>query len=157
GKVTKSRSEFGEKFKPNRGMAENRRGTGDVELLTGTSNVGRFGGRDGRCAGDATNVVTDYVHIDGESRSHDARFARSITAASQDAFRAAARQVRDDRGRPAKVRFAARLDYHPFRLRDGAPVVRHAVRAVEAVGRSPALRVADGGLDANWLVRHKVP
>jgi tripeptide aminopeptidase len=157
GKVSKSLSELGEKVKRRGGTAENRRGTGDVELLTGTSNVGRFGGKDGRCAGDATNVVTDYVHIDGESRSHNARFARSITAAYKEAFRAAALQVRDDQGRPAKVRFAARLDYHPFRLRESAPVVRHAVRAAEALGRSPNLRVANGGLDANWFVRHKVP
>ena len=30
-------------------------------------------------------------------------------------------------------------------------------RAVESLGWSPALKVANGGLDANWLVRHKVP
>ena len=47
----------------------------------GTSNVGVFGGRDGQSAGDATNVVTDYVHIRGESRSHDAAFVAEIVAA----------------------------------------------------------------------------
>ena len=31
------------------------------------------------------------------------------------------------------------------------------MRAVESLGGSPALKVANGGLDANWLVRHKVP
>ena len=35
----------------------------------GTSNVGIFGGKEGKPAGDATNVVTDYVHIMGEARS----------------------------------------------------------------------------------------
>ncbi len=47
----------------------------------GTANVGVFGGRDGKSAGDATNVVTDYVHIRGESRSHDPAFVKEITAA----------------------------------------------------------------------------
>src|SRR5947209_422487 len=37
----------------------------------GTSNVGPVTGGDGRPAGDATNVVTGYVHVRGESRSHD--------------------------------------------------------------------------------------
>src|SRR6516225_2946249 len=37
----------------------------------GTSNPGVFGGREGKPAGDATNVVTDYVHIKGEARSPD--------------------------------------------------------------------------------------
>src|SRR5262249_30876085 len=33
----------------------------------GTANVGSIGGRDGKSAGDATNVVTDYVHVRGEA------------------------------------------------------------------------------------------
>ena len=100
----------------------------------GTSNVGVFGGRDGRSAGDATNVVTDYVHIRGESRSHDPAFVKEIVAAWRAAFQNAAGQVRDDRGRPAKVKFTSRLDYHSFRLKDDAPVVRRAVRAAEGAG-----------------------
>jgi tripeptide aminopeptidase len=157
GKIVKNRAELAERFKGKSQTAENRRGTGDVELVEGTSNVGSFGGAAGRSAGDATNVVTDFVHIQGESRSHEARFATAITAAYREAFLAAAEQVRDDQGQTANVKFTARLDYHPFRLKDGAPVVRHAVRAVKELGGTPTLRVANGGLDANWLVRHKVP
>ena len=44
----------------------------------GTSNVGIFGGKEGKPAGDATNVVTDYVHIRGEARSPEAAFASAI-------------------------------------------------------------------------------
>jgi tripeptide aminopeptidase len=157
GKVVKNRADLREKFKSDDESVENRRGTTDVELVVGTSNVGRFGGRDGKSAGEATNVVTDYVYLQGESRSHDTRFAKAISAAYKEAFQAAAQQVRDDQDRPAKVKFTARLDYHPFRLADGAPVVRHAVRAAEALGLSPTLKIANGGLDANWFVRHKVP
>ena len=36
---------------------------------SGTSNVGIFGGKDGKPAGDATNVVTDYAFLKGEARS----------------------------------------------------------------------------------------
>jgi tripeptide aminopeptidase len=49
---------------------------------TGTSNPGIFGGKGGKAAGDATNVVTDYVHITGEARSPDAAFAKAIAAGS---------------------------------------------------------------------------
>lgn len=123
----------------------------------GTSNVGYFGGAGGSSAGDATNVVTDFVRLRGESRSHAPRFVKEITAAYREAFRAAAGEVPDDRGRTARVRFVSRLDYHPFRLSDKAPVVRHAWAAAERAALQPSLRVTNGGLDANWLVRHGVP
>ena len=42
----------------------------------GTSNVGIFGGKDGKPAGDATNVVTDYVFIKGEARSPELQPSR---------------------------------------------------------------------------------
>jgi tripeptide aminopeptidase len=52
----------------------------------GTSNPGIFGGKDGKAAGDATNVVTDYVYIKGEARSNDVTFAAAIAAAYGEAF-----------------------------------------------------------------------
>jgi tripeptide aminopeptidase len=125
--------------------------------LEGTSNVGSVGGRDGRSAGEATNVVTDYAHVRGEARSHDARFVKVITCAYKDAFAHAAERVTDHQGRRAKVKFSSRLDYYPFRLKDDAPVVRHASAAAERAGLTPSLRVGNGGLDANWLVRHSIP
>jgi tripeptide aminopeptidase len=123
----------------------------------GTSNVGSVGDGDGRSAGQATNVVTDYALVRGESRSHDIRFAAAITAAYKRAFEGAAKQVADDRGRPAKVKFRSRRDYYPFRLKDSAPVVRHARAAAERAGLAPILRTTNGGLDANWMVRHRIP
>ena len=123
----------------------------------GTANVGSFGGQDGRSAGIATNIVTDYVLIRGESRSHDHRFVQTITRAYREAFRAAAKQVCDDRGRYAKVHFESRRDYYPFHLKPTASVVRHALAAAERAGLKPTLRVTNGGLDANWLVRHGIP
>jgi len=123
----------------------------------GTSNVGSFGGLDGQSAGDATNVVNDYVHITGEARSHDAKFVKVITRAYREAFTKARDQVKDHKGRTAKVEFHSRLDYYPFRLKDKSPVIRHAQLAGERCGWPMTLRIGNGGLDANWMVRHGVP
>jgi tripeptide aminopeptidase len=123
----------------------------------GSSNVGSIAGHDGRSAGEATNVVTDYVLIKGEARSHDARFFKEITKQYAAAFHNAAGKVTDDKGKIAKVRFRSRLDYYPFRLKPSAAVVRHAETAARSIGLTSTLRIGNGGLDANWLVRHKVP
>ncbi len=123
----------------------------------GTSNVGSIGDRDGRSAGAATNVVTDYALLRGESRSHSTEFATEITNAYQRAFVEAARQVTDVSGRTATVKFESRCDYYPFRLEEDAAVVRHAVAAATRIGLTPTVRVTNGGLDANWMVRHGIP
>jgi len=123
----------------------------------GTSNIGSIGTLDGRSAGDATNVVTDFVHVKGESRSHDAKFVREISAAYKSAFTRAANKVKDHEGRTAKVKFTSRLDYLPFRLKEDAPAAKKAAKAVRAIGREPNLRVTNGGLDANWMVKHGIP
>src|SRR3954469_324913 len=123
----------------------------------GTSNVGPVTGGEGRPAGDATNVVTDYVHVRGESRSHDAKFHKEITKAYKAAFEKAAKKVTNAQGKSGKVKFKAETDYFPFRMKDNLPVVKRAVEAVSAVGGTPNVRTANGGLDANWMVRHGVP
>ncbi len=123
----------------------------------GTSNVGSVGTLDGKSAGNATNVVTDFVHVKGESRSHDAKFVREITSAFKTAFANAANRVKDREGRHAKVKFTSRLDYVPFRLKEDSPVVRRAETAVRAIEREPNIRTTNGGLDANWMVKHGVP
>src|SRR5262245_44638721 len=123
----------------------------------GTSNVGSVGDAEGHSAGNATNVVTDFVRVRGESRSHDARFVREITAAYKSAFDRAVKSVKDDKGKGGKVKFTSRLDYVPFRLKESEPVVKHAVAAANAVDLKPNLRVTNGGLDANWMVKHGIP
>src|SRR5262245_45278030 len=123
----------------------------------GTSNVGSIGDAAGRSAGQATNVVTDYALVRGEARSHDPRFVRAITKAYRDAFARAGKQVRNVCGESAKVRFASRLDYHPFRLKETSAVVRLAQAASRSAGWTPTLRTTNGGLDANWMTRHGIP
>jgi tripeptide aminopeptidase len=123
----------------------------------GTSNVGPVMGADGGPAGQATNVVTDYVKVKGESRSHDAKFFKAITAAYKQAFTDAAQDVKNSEGKAGKVKFTAQTDYYPFRLKENLPVVKRAMEAGNVAGLAPEIRVASGGLDANWLVRHGIP
>ncbi|MFO0938103.1 MAG: M20/M25/M40 family metallo-hydrolase [Gemmataceae bacterium] len=123
----------------------------------GTSNVGSVSSGEGKPAGDATNVVTDFVHVTGESRSHDARFVRRITSAYKTAYESAAKRVKDHEGKTAKVKFTSRLDYLPFRMKDSDPVVKYASSAVKHIGLTPNLKVTNGGLDANWMVKHGIP
>lgn len=123
----------------------------------GTSNVGPVGDANGRAAGQATNVVTDYVRVLGESRSHDARFISAISSAYRQAFKQAAKQVRDDKGKSAKVKFSTFRAYYPFRLKDHSPVVKAAQSVAEGLGWKPTLQIANGGLDANWLTRLGIP
>ncbi len=123
----------------------------------GTSNPGIFGGKEGRAAGDATNVVTDYVHIVGEARSPDIAFAAEIADAYGAAFAKAQTEVCDLDGATAEVNFSSKPSYPSFEVPDDAPAVLHAKRAVESIGLEPVTLFSNGGLDANWLDKHGVP
>jgi tripeptide aminopeptidase len=123
----------------------------------GSSNVGIFGGKDGKAAGDATNVVTDYVHLVGEARSTDAAFAIKITEAFEAAFNKAKTEVKDADGATAEVTFQSRTAYPPFLMSEDDPAVQRAKKAAQAMGLEPVTMVSAGGLDANWLVKHGVP
>ena len=124
---------------------------------TGTSNPGVFGGKDGKAAGDATNVVTDYVHIKGEARSPDAAFAAAIAKAYREAFAKAQAEVKDAGGETAEVKFTNQPAYPPFKLAEDGPVLRRAKRAAESLGLKPTTIFSNGGLDANWFDKHGVP
>jgi tripeptide aminopeptidase len=117
----------------------------------GTSNVGKFE------AGQATNVVTDSATLRAEARAHDPRFRRRIVAAYRQAFKTAARSLRNQAGRSGKVHFEVAEDYESFVLEKSEPCVAAAADAVRATGRAPVYRLVDGGLDANWLQAHGIP
>jgi tripeptide aminopeptidase len=123
----------------------------------GTSNVGSLAGADGGRVGGPTNVVTDYVKVEGEARSHDERFVPRIVDAYRRAFEAAAQSLPSASGARAQVAFTSRVQYHPFRLDEKSELVRFAVERAIALGLTPSLRLTDGGLDANWLAHHGVP
>ena len=124
---------------------------------SGTSNPGIFGGKNGKPAGDATNVVTDYVCIKGEARSADENFIAAILEGYREAFRKAGAMVKDFSGDVADVKFSALPSYPPFNLEKDAPVVAHAKRAAELIGLKPTTVFSNGGLDANWFTKHGLP
>ncbi|KAB0267677.1 M20/M25/M40 family metallo-hydrolase [Microvirga brassicacearum] len=123
----------------------------------GTSNVGIFGGRDGQPAGDATNVVTDYVYVKGEARSPEAAFAAKIADGYKDAFAKAQGEIKDAGGVTAEVRFEHSAAYPPFKLDETSPAAARAAEAVKRLGLQPTFLFSNGGLDANWLDKHGVP
>jgi tripeptide aminopeptidase len=123
----------------------------------GTSNVGIFGGRDGKAAGDATNVVTDYAFAKGEARSRDASFAARIAEGYEKAFTRARELVADDEGGTADVKFSHTAAYPPFKLDKDSPVVKRASKALKLLGIEPTYIFSNGGLDANWLDKHGIP
>ena len=124
---------------------------------SGTSNPGIFSGENGKPAGDATNVVTDYVSIKGEARSADENFIAAILEGYREAFRKAGVMVKDSGGDVADVKFSAQPSYPPFNLEKDAPVVAHAKRAAELIGLKPTTVFSNGGLDANWFTKHGLP
>lgn len=117
----------------------------------GTSNVGIMRG------GDATNVVTDYVYLKAEARSHDPQFREQIVKHIEKAFEEACDSVHSVDGTHGKVEFEGQLDYEAFRLDDDEPCVLAAEAAVRGIGKSPFRAISNGGLDANWLSSRGIP
>ena len=103
----------------------------------GTSNPGVFGGKEGAPAGDATNVVTDYVHIKGEARSPDAAFAATIADAYRQVFEKAKAEVKDADGATAEVKFTA-VHFLPTVQSGGGFPGREACQAGGGIARTHA-------------------
>jgi tripeptide aminopeptidase len=118
---------------------------------TGTSNIGVIGG------GEATNVVTPLVRLRAEVRSHDPKFRKKLVDEFRKAFERAARSVKNDSGKCARLRFHADLKYESFRLQESEPAVQESLRAIRAMGLAPQTRISNGGLDANWLSARGLP
>ncbi len=118
---------------------------------TGTSNIGIISG------GDATNVVTSNVKLAAEVRSHDPQFRERLVKEFRKSFERAAKQVQTDSGQPGRIEFKAELKYESFKLDQEDESVQEALRAIRALGLDPAVRISNGGLDANWLSSRGLP
>ncbi|MEC9353270.1 MAG: M20/M25/M40 family metallo-hydrolase [Planctomycetota bacterium] len=118
---------------------------------TGTSNIGPVQG------GEATNQVTDLMVLRGECRSHDPAFLDRITGAYLAEFEKAAASVRNTAGECGSVKFTSSRDYHSFEMERDAEVVLRTEEKIRALGLTPLLKIANGGLDANWLNRKGIP
>jgi tripeptide aminopeptidase len=123
----------------------------------GTSNIGIFGGKNSKPAGDATNVVTDYAFLKGEARSPELSFAKQIVDGYETAFAKAKAAVTDHEGTSAEVTFRRAAAYPPFKLGEDTQVVKRATKALGLLGLEPTYIFSNGGLDANWLDKAGVP
>ncbi len=118
---------------------------------TGTSNIGVIQG------GSATNVVANYVEVTAEARSHNSQFRTAIADAIEQSFVNAAAQVVSSHGVAVRAEVERRVDYESFQLEpDSAPVVL-AEQAIKETGTLAKQAISNGGVDANWLVRHGIP
>lgn len=116
----------------------------------GTSNVGIIRG------GEATNVVTPEIFVKAEARSHDSEMRKKIVSEIEAAFKRAAASVKTAGGEAGLMQFESHVDYEAFELPHDHPSIVAADAAVRALGRSPFVEVAGGGLDANWLYLHGI-
>lgn len=116
----------------------------------GTSNVGIIRG------GEATNVVTPELFVKAEARSHDSKMRTRIVSEIRSAFENAVASVKTADGTSGSLDFEANVDYEAFELPQDHPSIVAADAAVRALGRTPMIDVAGGGLDANWLFLHGI-
>lgn len=124
-------------------IARMRLGRLDAET---TANVGVIEG------GKATNIVTDFVLVKAEARSHDERkLARQVAHMQRRFQRAARRQrvVRDGAAVTGRVEETVSQDYPRLRLTPDTRIVRLITEAGRRLSREVRLRRTGGGLDAN--------
>lgn len=125
--------------------------TAGGRIKTGTSNIGVIEG------GVATNVVADSARLHIEARSHDPKFRERIVREIEGAFKRAAKKLKSSEGRRGEVSFEGSLNYESFLLDEDEPSVVVAKEAILACGGKLTKRIADGGLDANWISAHGIP
>ena len=123
----------------------------------GTSNIGYYGDKEGNCAGSSTNQVTDYVKINGESRSADKKFVSKISNEYKESFVRASAKVLDINKHKSKVIFKNHIDYYPFNLNKNLDVVKFATKISKKIGFAGQNVSCNGGLDANWLIKKNIP
>ncbi len=113
-----------------------------------TANIGRITG------GMATNIIPEFVKVEGEARSHDPEKLDRIVADMQNCFTRAVDGWTDPTGqatgRPSLV-FSAPRQYPALRLRQSDTVVQRIERAASSLSRSLEFIIAGGGSDANVL------
>jgi tripeptide aminopeptidase len=111
-----------------------------------TANIGVIEG------GKATNIITDFVLVKGEARSHDERKLARQVAHMRRRFQHAARRHRVERDGQmvtGRVEEAVSQDYPRLRLTPDLRIVQLIQEAGRRLEREVTLRRTGGGLDAN--------
>lgn len=102
-----------------------------------TANIGVIQG------GTATNIVTERVHLKGETRSRNREKAYKLSFTMKSAVEETARSM----GGACKV--AIERQYSGYTLKEESPTIQTAVRAAQAIGLPPLLKPTGGGSDAS--------
>jgi len=111
-----------------------------------TANIGVIEG------GKATNIITDFVLVKGEARSHDERKLARQVAHMQRRFQHSARRHRVERDGQViagRVEETVSRDYPRLRLTPDLRIMRLIADAGRSLGREVTVRRTGGGLDAN--------
>ena len=127
------------------------------ENKSGTSNIGIFGGKNGKSAGASPNTVCEYAYIKGESRSYDQDFVSEITNAFEASFKKACNEYENSEGEKAQLNFKRHTDYYSFTINENEKVVSMTKEKVNKLGLKPKLVSISGGFDANWLIKKDIP
>jgi len=108
--------------------------------------------------GNATNVVMPSMTIKGEARSHSEALLNRIITTAEKAFHRAAKKVKNDQARTAKVRFKATRNYTRFKLPLGSDVMKEYQRACKKVRAGRLVpSIGFGAVDANYFCANGLP
>jgi tripeptide aminopeptidase len=108
-----------------------------------TSNFGIIKG------GQATNIVCDHLHIEGEARSHDEGELIAYCHEVDKAFERLA-----ELGGRVEIKWTE--EYQAFNVGPEEKVTKIALKAISAIGREPAIVRGGGGMDANHFNQHGI-
>jgi tripeptide aminopeptidase len=108
--------------------------------------------------GNATNVVMPSMTINGEARAHSEALLNRIITTAEKAFHRAARKVKNDQTRTAKVRFKATRNYTRFKLPLRSAVMKEYQRACKKTGAAKLTEsIGFGAVDANYFCAKGLP
>lgn len=107
-----------------------------------TCNIGTIKG------GEATNIVPEFVEINGEARSHDVEKLKAVTDNIVNSFYSAAREFTDVSGLP-KIDAVVENDFPNTDIPKDHKTIKIAEKAAENIGVSLEAKTIGGGADAN--------
>lgn len=99
--------------------------------------------------GAATNIVPEYVLVEGESRSHDMAKLEKVTQEIVDAFEQACAGMRKAGEDLPRVEMTVEQDFPSTNIPEDHPTIVLARKAAANLGRELASKTIGGGADAN--------
>ena len=108
-----------------------------------TCNLGLISG------GAATNIVPEYVEVNGEARSHDPEKLEQVTQTIVAGFEETMAQLREPGQDLPKVEMVVELDFPNTNIPEDHEVIKLARKAAANLGRPMKCKTSGGAADAN--------